>query len=910
MKRLLTLVLILLTIHGFATHNRAGELMYKRIAPFTQVVGGITVQVYTYSITLVKYTDHGSGVADRCVDTIYFGDGARGVAQRINGGAALCGDCSQCGSLIINDPSYKVKLNIYTIIHTYSGSGSYTIHTFDPNRNGGVHNIPNSINQSFYLESLLIINNFSGANTSPEFKYPPIDRACFEKCFYHNPGAFDIDGDSLSYEISMSRGENGQPVPGYFYPEIGNSPGATYGINAVTGLLTWCSPQYQAEYNLAFIVKEWRKNTSGIYQIIGYVLRDMQVVVGSCPNNDPPFITIPIDTCVEAGAQITKNIIYGDPNINLVTLQGNGGAFSGASPLATLTNTSFLVTSSSTTSTAAIFSWQTACSHIRLQPYQTVFKAEDSGAPTSPPIKLVYFATYNIRVVPPSVQNVTAVPIGSTMKITWTLSSCSPTNNPIIAYKVYRKNDCTPFVYTPCKTGVSPSSGFTYIGQTAPTISQLIDNNGGNGLVVGQDYSYMVVAVYKDGSESFGSSQVCAKLKRDIPVLLNVDILSTSANTGSVYVRWTRPLVNVGNFDTLLLPGPYQFNLKHRFNSTGTYTTIFNTSNPYFFKPDTQFVHTNINTDAANQEYVVEFVAGTTTVGTSQRATSIFLTATPGDRQVKLQWNSATPWDNYNYTVYRKNPSQTTFTAIATTSLTNYTDTSKVANRYNYCYKILGAGQYSDPTIFKPLLNNSQETCATAIDGTPPCSPTLSIVADCPTGMVQISWTNVRPICSDDVVQYNLFYKPTIDEQYQLVSTFSSSVTNFNYDGLELISGCYAVQSVDSSSNVSPLSFDFCIDNCPIFELPNIVTLNGDGVNDFYKAIRVRQIKEIDLVIFDRWGNLVYKTKDPYFKWDGISLQSKQLVSEGTFFYICDVFEPRLKGIVKRNLKGYMQVVK
>lgn len=911
MKRLLGLLLVFLSTYGFATHNRAGEILYKRVAPFTQVVAGITVQVYTYSITLVKYTDHGPNVADRCVDTIYFGDGTRGIADRINSGVSGCA-CNNipCGNLIINDPGYAVKLNIYTIVHTYSGPGSFLIHSSDPNRNQGVQNIPNSINQTFYLESLLIINNFSGANTSPEFQYPPIDRACFDKCFYHNPGAYDPDGDSLSYEISQSRGENGQPVPGYSYPANG---GGTYGINAVTGLLTWCSPQQSGEFNLAFIVKEWRKNTNGVYQLIGTVLRDMQVVVGSCPNNDPPFVRVPIDTCVQAGALITKSIVYGDPQVNTVTLQGNGGAFSGPTPLATLSNTSYFVSSASTTSTAATFVWQTSCSHIRNQPYQTTFKAEDSGLPainSQSPIKLVYFATYNIRVVPPAVQNVTAVPIGSTIKITWSFSACNPTNNPITSYKIYRKNDCTPFAYDPCKSGVSASSGFTYIGQTTPTVNLFVDNNGGNGLVVGQDYSYLVIAVYKDGSESYGSSQVCAKLKRDIPVLLNVDVLSTSATTGSVYVRWTRPLINVGNFDTLAVPGPYQYNLKNRNSSSSTYTTIFTTSSPYFFKPDTQYVHANINTDATNQDYVVEFVAGTTTVGASQRATSIYLSATPGDRHIDLQWSSSTPWNNYKYTIYRKNPAQSTFTAIATTSLTNYSDTSKVANRYTYCYKVLGEGQYSDPSIFKPLLNNSQEVCATAVDLTPPCSPTMSIKADCPTGLVEISWTDVRPICSDDVIKYLLFYKATINDSYTQVATLSSSTTVFEYDGLELISGCYAIQAVDSSNNVSLMSPDFCIDNCPEFELPNIVTLNGDGVNDLFKAIKVRQIKEIDLVIFDRWGNLVYKTKDPYFKWDGTSIQSNQIVSEGTFFYICDVFEPRLKGVVKRNLKGYMQVVK
>lgn len=913
MKKSLIFLLLILGINCFATHNRAGEILYKRIAPFSKVVGNITVPVYTYSITLIKYTNDGPGIADRCVDTIYFGDGQRGVANRVNGGTTICNDCPQCGEIIISANPYFVKKNIYTIIHTYAGSGNYLIRTFDPNRNGGVNNIPNSINQSFYLESMLIINNFSGANSSPEFKYAPIDRACFDKCFYHNPGAYDSDGDSLSYEISTSRGEDGQTVPGYFFPETGTAFDASYNINSANGLLTWCRPQYQGEYNIAFVVKEWRKNTSGIYQLIGFVLRDLQVVVGSCPNNDPPFINTIQDTCVEAGAKITKKIVYGDPNPNTaVTLQGNGGAFSGPLPLATISNTNYYTTASSST-TAANFIWQTNCNHIRLQPYQTVFKAEDNGLPSISfnPIKLVYFKTYNIKVVPPAVKNVSATPQGASIIISWSLSACNPTNNPLIGYKIYRKDDCSALTINPCEAGVSQQSGFSLIGQVGNIINSFTDNNNGNGLVVGQDYSYIIIAVYKDGSQSYGNSSVCAKLKRDVPVLLNVDILSTSASTGSVFVKWAKPLTNTTSLDTIAFPGPYQYIIKHKSNSATTYSNVYTSSNQFFLALDTQFVHAGLNTVAGNHDYLVEFKSGTLTIGSSQRATSVFLTAGSGDRKINLSWSYSAPWNNYKYTIFRKNPGTLTYTAIATTSLTNYVDTNNIANRYEYCYKVLSEGKYSDPSVYSPLLNNSQEVCAIAKDVTPPCSPTLSINADCPTGQVDISWTNVKPICSDDVVKYKLFYKPTINDDYKEVAMLLGSASTFyNYDGLELISGCYAVQAIDSSENVSPLSADFCIDNCPIFELPNVITLNEDGINDFFKAIRVRQIKEIDLVIFDRWGNQVYKTTDPYFKWDGLSLQTKELVSEGTFFYICDVFEPRLEGLVKRNLKGYFQVVK
>jgi gliding motility-associated-like protein len=115
---------------------------------------------------------------------------------------------------------------------------------------------------------------------------------------------------------------------------------------------------------------------------------------------------------------------------------------------------------------------------------------------------------------------------------------------------------------------------------------------------------------------------------------------------------------------------------------------------------------------------------------------------------------------------------------------------------------------------------------------------------------------------------------------------------------------------VDVNNNSSETGPAFCIDNCPVFELPNVFTPNDDNTNDVFKAIKVRQLKEINLTVLDRWGNTVYKTNDPYFNWDGISIHTKQAVSAGTFFYICDVFEPRLKGIVKRTLKGTITVLR
>lgn len=906
MKKILLTFLLFSSLLSFATHNRAGEILYKRVAPYTAIIEGVSVPVFNYSITVITYTDDGPQVADRCEDTVYFGDGERGIANRINGGSNCGGGCAHCGSLTINESNYKVKINIYTIMHQYAGAGSYKIQMFDPNRNGGVHNITNSDQQPFYLESLLIINNISGANSSPIFYNPPTDKACLGKCFYHNPGAYDVDGDSLSFELTTSRGVGGTTVPGYFYPETGS--GGVFNINAVTGLLTWCTPQLSAEYNLAFIVREWRKNSSGNYQLIGYVLRDMQVIVVNCPLNFPPIVVVPADTCVEAGAVITKRIYVTDPptETSRVILSATSGASAAVTPIATLGN--YIYTNTPFAPFSAEFNWTTTCDHVRLQPYQTVFKVADTG-PGSP---LVSFATYNIKVVPPSVKNVSATPVGSTIKITWSPSTCNPSENPLIAYKVYRKNDCSPFIHDPCKTGVDPTSGFLFIGQTTANIFSFIDDNKGNGLVVGQNYSYLVIATYTDKTQSFGNTQVCSKLKRDIPVLLNVDVRSTSPLAGSVFVRWSKPLTNTGNLDTTKITGPYQFVLKYRSGRSGNFTPIQTYSSNYFLNLDTSFLHSGINTLDSTAFYVVDFLAGNLSnmVGSSPLASSIFLKAESGDRKIKLSWSQNTPWNNYKYTVQRRHNTALVFTTIGTTWMGEYIDSVNVVNRNTYCYRIIGEGKYSDPSVFKPLINYSQEVCALAKDLTIPCTPVLSVDADCPTGFVRVKWNDVRAQCSDDVIKYVLFFKSTINDPYQEVDTIAFNTTSYTYDGLTLISGCYAIQSVDSSGNASIISPDFCIDNCPEFELPNVFTPNNDKVNDFFKAIKVRQIKEIDLSVFDRWGNLVYKTTDPYFQWDGTSLQSKKSISEGTFFYICEVFEPRLTGLRKRTLKGYVQMIR
>ena len=257
---------------------------------------------------------------------------------------------------------------------------------------------------------------------------------------------------------------------------------------------------------------------------------------------------------------------------------------------------------------------------------------------------MVDFKTFNITVVAPPPLNLTATPIGSNVNLKWKKPVChQTTGNKIEKYCVYRKADCNPWIHAICETGVPAYTGFVLVGCTSSlSDTTFLDTNYGSGLSQGTNYSYLVIGVFTDGAESYASNQVCVQLKRDVPVLINVDVKTTSTTTGSVYVRWIKPILNSSTaLDTIALPGPYEMKLSyHDGYATTTYTTLYSVVKPYFAGinqlSDTTFTQLGINTNDIPHTYKIDFYANGIFVGAAQRASSVFLTLLPSDNQIKL----------------------------------------------------------------------------------------------------------------------------------------------------------------------------------------------------------------------------------------------------------------------------------
>ncbi|HEY0030221.1 MAG TPA: gliding motility-associated C-terminal domain-containing protein, partial [Bacteroidia bacterium] len=886
MKKTLLFLSLLLAgfTDAFATHNRAGEITYE--------FAGTSSLPYRYRILVTTYTEWvGIGGTDKCELPVLFGDGDSASAPRING--LLNDNCpsTKDGELLLPD----TRKNIYEVYHNYAGPGNYIISMEDKNRNSGICNILPAPTQniSFFLRSELVISPFLGINNSPNLTIAPIDDACVGVCFEHNPGAYDADGDSLYYSLTACYA-NGVPIPLWTYPP--NMNGSS--IDHFTGDLVWCVPSAICQYNIAILIKEYRLLAgTNIRYYIGSVLRDMQITVGSC-SNTPPQINPIRDTCVIANTNLNFAVNASDAQANALTLTATGGPLL-LSPAATFTSVSSIGSASGT------FNWTPNCQQVQLLPYMVTFKATDGDA-----TPLVNFESMFIRVIAPPVTGLTAVPSGTSIILDWNNAPCdSLGSNPLKKYFIYRKNSCDPWQPGPCETGVPSYTGYTLIGSTNYTVTTFTDNNGGAGLTNGIDYSYIIVAYYVDGSLSVASQNVCAKLVRDVPVITNVSIINTNSLTGLAWTHWVKPIGSSINLDTLVNPPPYEYRLMKAsgFNpalSAYALETTY-TYSAYWQMTDTGFVSSALNTVGIPYTFRVDFYSNGLLKGSTQTASSIYLSSTPGDKKVNLSWQKFVPWNNYMYHIFRETASGSgVFNLIDSTTALTYID-SNLVNEVQYCYKILGIGEYSDSTLPRPLRNYSQIRCETPLDLVPPCQPNFNVVTDCDVLQNVVTWVNPNTYCSDDAVQINIYFAPTVNDPLLLIySTTDMSLNSYTlpiyyYEGIPSIAGCYAVTAVDSAitPNESPIVKKICIDNCPEYELPNVFTPNADGKNDLFTPLpHYRYVKNVDIKIYDRWGLLMFSTENPDVLWNGTN-QDGKACPDGVYFYVCTVNEIRITGI-------------
>ena len=864
-KRLVRILLTVITLvivssTAFATHQRAGEISYTFISGLT------------YEFTIVTYT-YTPSPADRPEIEVLWGDGTSSVIPRLSK---------------VNMEN-NISRNVYVTQHTFPAAGTFHVTFEDPNRNAGIVNIPSSVEIPFFIETILVINPFIGGNSSPQLLNPPLDNGCTNVPYYHNPGAYDPEGDSLSYSLINCRGYNGEDIPGYSLPAASNY----IAIDPITGDLTWDSPMMAGEYNIAILIEEWRNGV-----LIGSMVRDMQITIAPC-NNEPPVVEVN-DTCVVAGSRIDQLVHVYDYTSTYVRLSATG------EPLLVSESPAQFSEIFDSVPYATHFVWNTTCSHIKLNPYEVLFKAKDNG----PQVELVSFKALRIRVIGPAPKNLNAFPEGNVIHLDWQPDSCSNA----IGYDVYRRNGEDDFEPDSCQTGLPPEAGYTKIG-TANSWSDTTFTDDGSVLPLyhGNEYCYRVVALFPDGSESIVSEKVCAHIANDAPILINTDVVTTDADNGNILVRWLFP----PEVDSAAFPPPYHFELFRKNGNSDEIQihTVEASANP----TDTlSYLDHDLNTLDEDYTYQVKIFNSDTLIETSDPATSIFLTLTSADKRLGLSWTNIQPWNNVKYKVFRHNELTMDWDSLATVTETHYTDYN-LENGKTYCYYVEAEGYYWLPDTIGPLYNRSQRACGMPIDNEPPEFPDITITTDCQN--LVFSWVFSSDTAATDAVHYYIYYKPTLDGTFTCIDSFDNTqicypapcTYSISVSGSEVLVGCYAMRLADSNRNITELTDSVCIDvfDCLEYQLPNVFTPNGDGINDMFTPFMPYSgVTKIEMEIFNRWGKRVFRTNDPDILWDGADETTHQPSSDGVYYYGCKLYVNTLAGEIYYLLNGSITLIR
>lgn len=892
-----------------ASHNLAGQFTYEKTG------------TNTYEITLTTYTEPKNQWVDRCyvdfeiwsLSGVLLGEikeipRSNGPTQDQNYPVQLppCQPPAVMGIYIFPD----IKMSIYKHTHTFTGPGSFVISFRDPARIAGVENMDNSGGTAFYVSTLIRNTPQLGSNNSPYFLNHPIDWACVDKVWTHNPGGTDPEGDSLSYRLIANLKDINTPVVNYQYPnQIPAGGSNTFTIDAATGIITWKYPKVIGVYNIAFVVDEFRNGIK-----IGEAVRDMAVFVDPC-QNDPPVILTITDTCVKAGDTLLIDVISYDPNAgDSLYFQLNNGGGGNNGPFQTNLTPPAVFTFSppssipveTTDTVKGTITWATNCTHIRKSFYQVDLFAHDNFSFYQAGGNTMLSAHHAIKiyVTPPALTGLTLTPGPRQVTLNWNQYNCAGA----IGYHVYRSLNGPGSQLDSVCCGDDPAgNGFELIySTTSMGIATYLDDLSEMTEFV-SEICYVVVAYFAENQLSCPSNTECIQILTGEIVMTNDSVNVTSATAGENFVSWAKP--DTTGINTIFFPPPYFYKLYRAGGITGT--KFYQVSTPVLSLEDTTFMDIPLNTVDRGHKYRVDLFDQAGKIATSNKPSSVFLTTISGDKEITLEWSEYVPWNNSEYVVFRSDSFTGNFVVLDTVAGTganthSYLDTGLV-NDEDYCYYILSLGGYSGITGVKsPLLNASQKTCDVPRDRTPPCFAETDVdtAYSCEEFYVHFFFDELDSLCAGDLNFFRIYFADAPGGSRTLVATLPAGDSIYFFDDLGSVSDCYYIAAVDTNGNESALA-EYCFDNCPEFVASNIFTPNGDNINDWFDPFRHRSVVINKVLIFDRWGHQIFTADreindiDPNRLWSG-TMDNGSAASEGVYFFVIEYDEDRLNGLVRQ----------
>ena len=224
------------------------------------------------------------------------------------------------------------------------------------------------------------------------------------------------------------------------------------------------------------------------------------------------------------------------------------------------------------------------------------------------------------------------------------------------------------------------------------------------------------------------------------------------------------------------------------------------------------------------------------------------------------------------------------------TSVT-FTATTPAGPGAAYNFKVNGntVQNNSSNTYTTSGITNGDKVCCILTTGSSACACSFTVLSDTITMIVYpkpvITFNPSTPvITSGNAVQLNAIVSGNISTYLWTPATGLSNTGISNPVASPVNTTLYQLKVTDVNNCIADNSLTVTVlQDCSLL-IPNAFTPNGDGINDNWVIARGNCIMELQVSVYNRYGSLVYYSKNYQSDWGG-TFKSKQL-PDGTYYYV------------------------
>jgi len=160
---------------------------------------------------------------------------------------------------------------------------------------------------------------------------------------------------------------------------------------------------------------------------------------------------------------------------------------------------------------------------------------------------------------------------------------------------------------------------------------------------------------------------------------------------------------------------------------------------------------------------------------------------------------------------------------------------------------------------------------------------------------------------SQGVKNYSVFFNDETNDLYKEIGQTNALIQQFQHENVmaDQRNYCYKViANPNDINNIYSESNIACISTAPRLYVPNVFTVNGDGLNETFNISGIF-ILEYSLQVYNRYGEMIFESIDITNRWDG--KHNQQDCSADVYFYTVRATGPKGQSI---ELKGNVTLLR